>query len=84
MATLIGDIALLIAALSALTFLASLVVCKRTDLTWSAFLAAGPLILLRPRRYLEDEFAHIPPILFFITMSMFAVAWVGGWFANNA
>lgn len=83
MSHFIRDVGLLIALILALAFLVSLFVYKRTDVSWFRFLIAGPMTVLSPSRYLRPERAMIPPLLFVLTMLLFAVVWFASWFIEN-
>lgn len=80
---LVRDVAFLIATVLALSFLVSLFVYKRTDVSWPTFLIAGPMTILNPSRYLRADRARVPPILFFLTMLTFVIVWVASWIVDN-
>jgi uncharacterized membrane protein len=80
---LIRDTALVGALLTGIAFHVSLFAYRRRDITLSAFIIAGPFILLRPSRYLRPDRRTIPPILFVLTMFLLVVVWLTSWAANN-
>ena len=81
--TLFRDIALVAFLISAVTFMASLFVYRRRDVSIGAFFLAGPLVVLRPSRYLRSGKWKIPPALFILTMISGVVVWFAGWAVNN-
>jgi hypothetical protein len=62
----------------------SLFLCRRSDVTLARFLAAGPLVLLRPSLYLRVDRYKLPPTLFALAMLLFPIAWFAGWSVENS
>jgi hypothetical protein len=81
---IVRDVAFALAVVLAVVFEVSLFAYKRADVSWSSFLIAGPLTVLKPSRYLRADRARIPPTLFVLAMLMGGVAWIASWAVDNS
>jgi hypothetical protein len=48
---------------------------RRVDLTWLELIAAGPMILLRPSRYLQHGRAAVLKTLLALWLTLFVAMW---------
>jgi hypothetical protein len=80
---IIRNVAFALALLAAVSFLVSLFVCRRADVSLLKFFAAGPRTVLRPSNYLRADRYKVPPALFVLTMLLFLVVWFASWMVNN-
>jgi hypothetical protein len=80
---LVRNVAFLLAVISAITFLVSLFIYKKKDVSWLRFFIAGPKTMLAPSHYLRVDRSHVPPRLFALTMLMFVIVWFASWVTDN-